>query len=103
MRTGRPIPPLSVTVEQRITMENWVRRPKTAQALALRAKIILACAEGKPSGVAAHQVRVRQSASRMFFSKINTLPTDSSGSRFGAGLAAGSAERKARWFATPFL
>ena len=37
MRTGRPIPPLSVTVEQRITMENWVRRPKTAQALALRA------------------------------------------------------------------
>jgi hypothetical protein len=59
MRTGRPIPPLSVTVEQRSTLENWVRRPKTAQALALRAKIILACAEGKPSGVVAHQVRVR--------------------------------------------
>jgi hypothetical protein len=60
MRTGRPIAPLSVTVEQRSTLENWVRRPKTAQALALRAKIILACAEGKPSGVVAHQVRVRQ-------------------------------------------
>jgi hypothetical protein len=41
MRTGRPIPPLSVTVEQRSALENWVRRPKTAQALALRAKIIL--------------------------------------------------------------
>jgi Winged helix-turn helix len=33
---------------------------KTAQALALRAKIILACAEGKPNGVVARQTRVRQ-------------------------------------------
>lgn len=60
MRTGRPIPPISVSEDQRSTLESWVRRPKTAQALALRAKIILTCAEGKPNGVVARLTRVRQ-------------------------------------------
>jgi transposase len=60
MRTGRPMPPVSVTEDQRSTLESWARRPKTAQALALRAKIILACAEGKPNRVVARQSRVRQ-------------------------------------------
>jgi transposase len=59
MRTGRPLPPLSVTEEQRCTLETWVRRPKTAQALALRSKIILACAEGKTNTAAAQQMRVK--------------------------------------------
>ena len=59
MRTGRPLVPLSVTADQRSTLENWVRRPKTAQALALRAKIILACSTGKTSGEVASQARVR--------------------------------------------
>jgi transposase len=60
MRTGRPIPPLTINEEQRNTLENWVRRPKTAQALAMRARIVLACAEGKPNTVVARQVKVRQ-------------------------------------------
>jgi len=60
MRTGRPLLPITVTDEQRSMLEGWVRRPKTGQALALRAKIVLACAEGKPNGVVARQVRVRQ-------------------------------------------
>jgi len=60
MRTGRPIPPLTITEEQRSALENWIRRPKTAQALAMRAKIILACSEGKPNTVVARQVKVRQ-------------------------------------------
>jgi transposase len=51
---------LSVTEDQRCALENWVRRRKTAQALAMRARIILACAEGKPNGLVARQVRVRQ-------------------------------------------
>jgi len=59
MRTGRPLKPISVNEEQRSTLESWARRPKTAQALALRAKIILACAEGKPNGVVARVTRVR--------------------------------------------
>ena len=32
--------------EQRAELERWVRRPKTAQALVLRARIVLRCAEG---------------------------------------------------------
>ena len=60
MRTGRPLLPLLITDDQRSTLESWARRPKTAQSLALRAKIILACAEGKPNGVVATQTRVRQ-------------------------------------------
>src|SRR3954447_20237952 len=60
MRTGRPLPPLSVSEDQRSTLESWARRPKTAQALALRARIILACAEGTLNGVVARHARVRQ-------------------------------------------
>jgi transposase len=45
MRRGRPVPKLILTAEERETLRGWARRPKTAQALALRARIILACAE----------------------------------------------------------
>ncbi len=33
--------PLNVTAEERATLERWVRRPKTAQALAQRCRIVL--------------------------------------------------------------
>lgn len=33
MRTGRPIPPLTITVDERETLERWTRRTSTAQAL----------------------------------------------------------------------
>jgi hypothetical protein len=32
--------------DERRTLENWVRRRSTAQGLALRARIVLACAQG---------------------------------------------------------
>jgi transposase len=38
--------PLRLTDEERATLERWARRPKSAQALALRCRIVLACAEG---------------------------------------------------------
>jgi len=46
MRRGRPIAIVTVTSEHRSELESWSRRPKTAQALALRSKIILLAAEG---------------------------------------------------------
>jgi transposase len=46
MRTGRPKAALVVSAEQREELERWVRRRSTGQALALRARIILSCAEG---------------------------------------------------------
>ena len=52
-RTGRPIPALVLTEDERATLARWARRPKSAQALALRAKIVLACAEGVSNTVVA--------------------------------------------------
>jgi transposase len=48
MAKGRPIPPVTVTAEERETLERWARRPTTAQALAMRARIVLASAAGHP-------------------------------------------------------
>ena len=56
MRTGRPIAPLSLTVEERETLEGWVRRPKRAQALAQRSRIGLECAAGQPNTAVAQKL-----------------------------------------------
>ncbi|MGC8487071.1 MAG: IS630 family transposase [Clostridia bacterium] len=45
-RKGRPVAPLTLTAEERATLETWARRRQTGQALALRARIVLRCAEG---------------------------------------------------------
>lgn len=47
MRMGHPKAELTVTPTERETLEQWARRPKTAQALARRARLVLACADGK--------------------------------------------------------
>ena len=57
-RPGRPTPPLTLSNEERETLEAWTRRPKTAQAVALRARIILGCAEGRTNTAVAEQMRV---------------------------------------------
>ncbi len=43
---GRPKAELMVTAQERAALERWARRGKSAQALALRSRIVLACAEG---------------------------------------------------------
>ena len=43
---GRPKAPLVLTQEERQTLERWARRRTSAQAVALRARIVLACAQG---------------------------------------------------------
>ena len=60
MRTGRPIPELILSEAERETLQNWARRPKSAQALALRARMILRCAEGLTNTQVADQVQVRK-------------------------------------------
>src|SRR5689334_7838619 len=59
MRTGRPIPPLTLTDVERETLQGWARRPKSAQALALRARMILLCGEGNTNTRVAQQFHVR--------------------------------------------
>src|SRR3954462_11319713 len=45
-RTGRPTPPLVLTDEERATLTRWSQRAKSSQVLAMRSRIILACADG---------------------------------------------------------
>lgn len=42
---GRPMKPLVLSEDERETLERWARRPKSAQSLALRSRIVLGCAE----------------------------------------------------------
>jgi transcriptional regulator with XRE-family HTH domain len=58
MRTGRPTPPLTLTADERQTLERWTRRPSTAQALAQRARLILSCAAGKTNTRVAQELRI---------------------------------------------
>jgi len=45
-RSGRPKADLSLTAEEREQLVRWSRRAKSSQALALRSKIVMACANG---------------------------------------------------------
>src|SRR6516165_4207191 len=60
MTLGRPKAELVVTATEREVLEQWARRPKTAQALAQRARIVLACATGAANTTVAARVGVTQ-------------------------------------------
>jgi transposase len=59
-RPGRPKAGLELTGAERGQLTRWARRAKSSQALALRAKIVLACAEGKDSKKVAAELRVTE-------------------------------------------
>ena len=60
MAMGRPIPPLMLDDTEREALERWGRRPKTGQALALRARMILACADGRNNTAVGADLGVHQ-------------------------------------------
>jgi len=60
-RPGRPKAGLEVTAAERAQLTRWARRATSAQALALRARIVLACAGGRDSKDVAAELRVRES------------------------------------------
>ena len=53
---GRSPVPLQVADSDRAILERWIRRPKTAQALAQRARIVLSCTEGQSNKSVAEQL-----------------------------------------------
>src|SRR3990170_2533891 len=57
MPIGRPKKELKLTGEERQKLEQWARRPKTAQRLALRSRIVLRCADGLSNQAVARQLR----------------------------------------------
>ncbi len=56
MARGCPLPPLELRDEDQRVLEGYARRRKTAQQLALRARIILRCADGESNMMVAHQL-----------------------------------------------
>ena len=55
---GRPIPELKLSEDERQMLERWVRRRSSAQALALRARIVLDCASGLTNTAVAEERQV---------------------------------------------
>jgi hypothetical protein len=45
-RRGPKLPELALTEDERETLPRWARQATSSQALALRCRIVLACAEG---------------------------------------------------------
>jgi transposase len=58
MGPGRPLPELRLTVEENNRLIEWTRRRTSAQALALRARIVLACAQGSTNTQVAKRLNV---------------------------------------------
>lgn len=59
-RTGRPKAVLELTDDEREQLVRWSRRARSAQALALRSRIVLGCAEGLSNTAVADRERVNQ-------------------------------------------
>jgi hypothetical protein len=51
---GRPIKPIVVSEEERAKLQEWARRPETA----LRARIVLGCADGMENRQVARELRI---------------------------------------------
>ncbi len=64
-RRGRPTERVMVSPSERATLEQWMRRRTTAQGLAQRARIVLACVGGRTDTMIARELRLtRQTVSR---------------------------------------
>ena len=75
--TSPILDPIRLSDDERSTLEGWTRRHKTAQALALRARIVLMCADtGKSNSEIARQLRVFRSTVGKWRSRFLKLRLD---------------------------
>jgi transposase len=58
MAIGRPTKPLNLTPEEKEKLVLLARRPKSAQAIAMRARIVLGCNEGLRNGAVAKKLHI---------------------------------------------
>lgn len=72
----RVLPPLNLTEAERERLADWARRPTTAQALSLRARIILRCAEGGSNKNVAADLRVHAVTVSKWRERFLTLRLD---------------------------
>ena len=59
-----------LTDDERAQLEAWARRPKSAQALAMRARIVLAAAEGLGNTAIADKLGIALSSARKWRSRF---------------------------------
>ena len=52
------LPELILSDNERETLERWARRRKSSQALALRCRIVMACADGKTNTAVAKELKI---------------------------------------------
>ena len=82
MSKGPQLRELKLTAQETNQLLEWTRRHKTSQALALRARIILACAEGQNNSEVARSCRViRQTVGKWRSRFVDAGSTDCSMSR----------------------
>ena len=60
----RRLAPLDLSDDERATLERWARRPKSAQALALRCRIVLECAKGGSNAQVGERIGVDRATVR---------------------------------------
>jgi len=60
MPKGRPLTPLSISAADRAQLVAWSKRPKTAQALAMRSRVVLLASEGLSNADIARQLHTMQ-------------------------------------------
>jgi len=58
MRTGRPVAELAITGDEKVALERWSRRPRSAQALAQRSRIVRECAQGESNTAVAQKLGI---------------------------------------------
>src|SRR5579864_1508436 len=58
MAIGRPTKPLNLSSEEREKLAMLSRRPKSAQAIAMRARIVLGCEEGLSNAAVAKKLQI---------------------------------------------
>ncbi len=58
MRTGRPKKPLEIVDDARGKLTMLARRPKSAQAMAMRARIVLSCGQGMSNAEVARKLQI---------------------------------------------
>src|SRR5829696_7916065 len=89
-RPGPKLPDLALTDDERATLERWARRRNSSQALALRCRIVLACAEGHSNQAVAARLGISKPTvtkwrSRFVARRLEGLGDHRRAGRAGAG------------------
>jgi len=73
-RPGPKLPELALTDDEQATLERWARRRNSSQALALRCRIVLACAEGHSNQAVADRLGISKPTVTKFHGARDILP-----------------------------